>query len=377
MANVSTAKNEAVTTVVTVNSVDDFRAMFAAELPSAASDHLFASLDRSLDEVSASADQQRMMRVQAYVTDKSAALSQDDQEYAAQFFPMQVSQTSGSTKTITSKETIGPGAMPQLIDVDELIFDGGALAYDTTQVTIKAASVTVKQNCPGVPYHIGILGSQGPNGTDGSAGANGSKGQDGQGGTGSAGAGDAGKGGEDGNVGNPGYPGVPTQVASFTFKTITIDGSNPLSLYIKQGDGGQGGSGGQGGDGGSGGGGGTAHSSGCGDLSDGGDGGAGGNGGDGGEGGQGGQGAPAPGAVVLSMALADKAKISINSEAGVGGPGGSGGAGGNAGAGGPGGNGTKNRDHGPQGSSGIAGNDGATGIRGQNGPATSVVPNYI
>ncbi len=270
--------------------------------------------------------------------------------------------------TFTVSTDLVYSGVPQIINCQNLIFDGGSIT-SYVQLTINALTTTLSKLSPVNNYQVKLVGSTGNSGSPGSAGGTGTTGKNGQ----SKSCDDA-EAGSPGGSGNPGSNGADgsngggTPVSNLNFGKIVLEGTSLLTVIAQGGTGGNGGNGGQGGAGGNGGNGGNSYSTGCTCYTNGGDGGTGGVGGTGGKGGNAGNGSSAnQGMIITVTSQADKGYLSTNPIAGNSGSYGSGGAGGNGGAGGSGGTGTKHGHDGASGSAGATGSAGGNGSGGSNG----------
>lgn len=270
--------------------------------------------------------------------------------------------------TFTVSTDLVYSGVPQIINCQNLVFDGGSIT-SYVQLTINAKATTLTQLSPVNNYQIKLVGSTGNSGSTGAAGGAGTTGKDGQ--SKSCDNADAGSPGGNGNPGANGADGSNgggTPVSNLNFGTIKLGGTSLLTVISQGGTGGNGGNGGQGGTGGAGGNGGNSTSTGCTCYTNGGDGGQGGNGGQGGKGGNAGNGSSVNQSMIITVASqADKVNLSASPIAGNSGNYGSGGAGGAGGNGGNGGTGTKHGHDGAHGSAGTTGSAGGNGSGGSNG----------
>lgn len=367
-------KGQIIKSTYQVRSIEEFKAIFAAEL-SLVQRH---ALSQGLSGVRWRPEQPAMRRLMDWVFGEGD-LSSADGVFAKQLFPLEITVVSGQNITYKTNESFGPNGAPVVVNADVLTFDGGSISLLNTVMTLNAATLVITSNQGTMPYHIGILGAPGSAGAPGTAGPAGSAGAPGTNAsaptpgicTGASDGGPGGPGGpgQSGGTGGAGALGKPSQVANISITAFPNPDKASLVIYTQSGAGGPGGPGGTGGAGGAGGVGGNGCNSGA-EGTDGGNGGTGGNGGNGGMGGPGGNGAngnpiqlsfpgvnggqPNPFLVVQSSTALP----------GAGGPGGLPGQKGSGGGGGAGGH------HKSDGSPGASGQDGSPGSPGQVG-ATS------
>lgn len=353
--------SKTVRSVATINSLDEFKELFAGQIPD---DHRQA-FDAGAAETDDGSHTIAIAR-SVYGTQK---LSADSRAFADMLFPVKVNAVSGTTVTITDDEVQGPSGPPWLINAQELVFDGGSVTAITTALTIRADVLTVVKPSA-KPYTVAILGNDGAPGNPGpagppynapaQAGSNASAPTPGI----CTGASDGGKGG-DGGPGNPGgnaqrgNDGAPNLPASITIKAVSPQNQGIFAVYTRSGAGGNGGAGGAGGRGQDGGRGGNGCDSGC-EGTDGGNGGTAGKGGDGGIGGDGGNGVNGNS---ISLVFPSEAKqfLSKSSDVAPPGKGGAPGAAGKAGSPGGGGSGGKHKSDGQAGSGASDGKQGQPG----------------
>jgi len=376
---------ETISSTVTVNSLEEFKLLFANELPQEYRDE-FAKMATS---TAAANYQSAAIASVANLTQHvygNHLLSSEDLNFATQIFPLKVQATSAADLTINSDEQFGPNATPQAINAGTLKFSGGSLTAITTALSISADTLLV-QSGGSKPYIIGIVGLAGVvgiSGVDGaiyaSAAANGTDANIPTPGicTGASDGGDATNGAK-GNVGNPpvspGQDGQSNLPATIAIKAVDPS-SAPLVIFSQGGVGGAGGTGGQGGQGQTGGNGGNGCDTGC-EGTNGGNGGNGGDGGDGGVGGNGGNGVSGPPISVI-FPSASQSLLTLVPTAAPPGAAGSGGGGGAAGVAGACGSGGKNKHNGNDGGGGSAGSAGKNGSPGANtGAGPNILPTYI
>lgn len=300
-------------------------------------------------------------------------------------FPLTIQKVSTSKLVIDKEFVIGPHASPYVIDVDDLVFDGGSITAISTALNIKAKKVTITNKPYSKQYHIAVLGQSGLKGRTGPKGSEYvSRAQDGSNSYAPSsgictsadysGDGHDGKNGGQGGVGIQGNKGIANWPATIEIKSFAED-SPSLEIFLKSGIGGDGGEGGIGGSGQGGGYGGNGCSSGC-EGTTGAFGGNGGNGGNGGKGGAGSSGANGN-PIHISCSSASRNLLSVTAESSEVGNVGNGGAGGTGGKGGSGGIGGKHSYNGQSGSGGENGNSGIAGTTtGIAGSAPHVIYNY-
>ena len=300
-------------------------------------------------------------------------------------FPLTIQKVSTPELVIDKEFVIGPHASPYLIDVDNLVFDGGSITVISTALNIKAKKVTITNKPSSKQYHIAILGQAGSKGRTGSKGSEYvSRARDGNNSYPTSSGictsadypteGHDAKNGGQGGVGGQGNKGVTNWPATIEIKSFAED-SPGLDIFLKSGIGGDGGDGGIGGAGQEGGHGGDGCYSGC-EGNNGAFGGTGGNGGNGGNGGAGSSGANGN-PIYISCPSASKNLLSVTSESSEVGNVGNGGAGGAGGKGGSGGVGGKHSYNGQNGSGGENGNSGIAGTTTDAaGGSTHVIYNY-
>lgn len=301
-------------------------------------------------------------------------------------FPVYIKVLIGKNVVIDKDMTIGPDALPYVINADTLTFSGGSITALTTTVTINANQLQIIP--PGYkhstkPYHIGILGVKGTDGYKGAdgvpysspahAGRNSSAPSPGIcSGAASGGNGSNGELGTSGKKGGNGENGRPNGSCNLTIKSIDPDYASSFVIYTKSGSGGNGGIGGTGGQGQDGGAGGHGCESGC-ECTNGGNGGNGGVGGTGGDGGTGGNGVDGN-PIIITFPGASKDLLKPTKDAA---PFGTGGTPGNGGDGGNGGSGGKTRSNCSAGTKGGKGKFGTDGKRGTDGTVSGSPGNYI
>ncbi|MCZ8077617.1 MAG: hypothetical protein O9289_15205 [Rhodobacteraceae bacterium] len=360
------ARGSTLTSIVTVQTVDDYRKIFAGNATDA---HRTAYTANRPDNPETDP---RMQALMDYIFG-TAPLTEDVTEAAAAVFPVKILVTSGQSVTIDSDITIGPNGQSYALNAETLTFDGGSLTINSTVSVVTADNLVITPNPAHTSannYHLGIIGNAGAAGTVGAAGpATTGVGSPGNAGgppiwgtcnsSGIGGTGGTGATGQTGSIGGNGNGGDPSMVSTITIGQFDSSNVNPFVMLTYSGAGGAGGVGGQGGKGQTGGTGGSGCSSGC----EGSNGGSGGTGGVGGSGGPGGPGGAAVSGQPIAINFPGKAigMLSASGKMVSGGPGGQGGAGGPGGDGGAGGAGGKKHSQGPTGGSGQAGPVGATG----------------
>lgn len=294
----------------------------------------------------------------------------------ADFLPFYIENVETSTYTIDSDVEFS--GIPQIINCDTLVFDGGSIT-SYVQLSINATTTKLVNPSSKNNYQILMAGANGVEGANGSTGATGTTGKNGQSKScEDAQAGSDGGNGEAGTEGTDGQNGGGTPLSNFNLGSVQLSGTSLFTVLARGGNGGNGGAGGTGGTGGKGGNGGNATSTGCTCYNNGGDGGTGGTGGTGGKGGNAGNGSSVNQAMTVTVnTKADKANISSNVIPGSAGQHGAGGTGGNGGNGGSGGTGTKHGHDGSKGSTGAKGATGGNGNGGSNGsmPVINVISN--
>lgn len=282
------------------------------------------------------------------------------------FLPFFIEYTKTDTFRVSSDLIFS--SIPQIINCQNLVFDGGSIT-SFVQLTIKAATTSLVNPSPNNNYQIKMTGSSGASGINGSNGGKGPDGTTGQNKNCDDGLpGSNGGQGDLGATGGDGQNGGGTPISNLSLGSIRLSGSSLFTVLAQGGNGGNGGNGGKGGPGGKGGDGGNAFSTGCTCYNNGGNGGLGGNGGFGGTGGKAGDGSSVNQTMLITVnTIADRVNLSTNAIAGSAGRHGAGGSGGDGGFGGAGGTGTKHGRDGSRGSNGFTGQVGCDGASGSNG----------
>jgi hypothetical protein len=362
---------ETIQSMVLVDTLDKFKAIFAAELTAEQRAEYSKKILALPSGVQFGGFREApMMRLISYVFG-DGELTAADAAFAKTLFPLKINAISGATITITTAVVYGPTAIPVTVNAGTLIFAGGSITAENTVLTVRADNLQINASpaATAKPYHVGILGvtpataatgltgtstpGQAPAGTSAQPRSPGNCLGAPGGGNGSTGA-PGGKGGP----GEPGQPGLASYTATITIETYD---SAPASfvVFTQSGGGGRGGQGGTGGQGQQGGTGGNGCDSGC-EGTHSGDGGPGGPGGAGNMGGSGGGGIDGFPITINFPKVAQSHLVMTDATA----PPGAGGAQGEGGAPGAGGNpGKAGKDSG----TGAVGAIGAPGVRGERG----------
>lgn len=355
-----------VTSEVIVNSIDEYRDLFAADQSDIhrAAYEANRPTDNSIEPV--------LEQAMAYVFGQQEK-TPDIEHTAGLVFPLPVLVTTATNITLSTDQVIGPQSPSYALNAGTLTFDGGSLTINSTVSNISADNLVIVAN-PSHPsqntYHIGIVGNKGADGQPvatpgtypGTAGS-GSNGGDPVWGTctssGIGGTGNTGAQGYPGNTGNHGMPGIASLQSVITITAFDPSNINAFVVETYSGAGGAGGKGGTGGQGQKGGTGGKGCSSGC----EGSDGGRGGTGGKGGTGGTGGNGGDAAQGFPITINFPRSASTMLSTMATAVPPGAAGdkGDGGAGGVGGDGGSGGKHSSNGKAGGTGPGGDQGAVG----------------
>lgn len=358
-------RGRTMTTDVTVNSLSDFRKIFA---------HSLTDKHRTAFAESTALDESSPMDALMHHVCGTRELTQADRAYAEKLFPVTIRATSGAKVTIDKDITYGPAAPPQVINAGTLEFTGGSITAITTSLTISADVLSVEKG--GKPqYIVGILGEKGQDQPPGRAGAPyaepAAPGKNVSAptpgictGAPNGGKGDNGLQGNPGHRGDTGGDGKTNLPANIAIGALSESNLLPLVVYTKSGAGGHGGKGGKGGTGQDGGHGGNGCDSGC-EGTDGGNGGDAGKGGIGGKGGDGGSGV-AGRQISISFPNANKALLQTIGDPALPGSKGEGGDGGDPGNPGAPGKGGKHKANGSPGGGNSTGTQGEPGSDGEN-----------
>jgi hypothetical protein len=360
---------------VTVNSIDDLKALFdhgdAPEARAAVTQALAPAAQAQPGETDNF--DTVMRRIEGYVVGNSP-LSDVDRQKVSGAFPMDVTVISAIDKTLGPGEVwdLGTSTSPVTVNLGTLTMQAGsAIKIQNTVLSFTVATLVRNSGGGGAAnYDLGIFGATGGVGAAGNQGQVG-----GQGGTGSpgtcqggggisgdnGGAGGTGSAGSTGGVGGVGADGLPALAATIRITSSLTGSANQFVIATQSGTGGQGGLGGTGGAGGTGGKGGDGANCGC-EGTNGGNGGLGGNGGPGGTGGTGGNGTSGNNIYVTVPSGSTSMIVRVRNQAPPGG-GGTGGSGGGKANGGGGGSAGKHQ------SGGGSGGEGQPGGQGLNGPA--------
>ncbi|PKR53573.1 hypothetical protein [Thalassospira marina] len=377
-------RGETVDTTILVTSLEEYRDLFAPDIP----DEQRSKFSKSLQSKSFLAEKRyynadQMFKLMDYIYG-THSLTDDERSFSKHLFPVRVRVTAADNLEVTTDMSEGPAAAPWVVNAGTLTFNGGSLTAITTQFTLSADNLVVIRGGTNT-YHVGIMGAKGTVGTTGatgssysSAAAQGDNGGEaspgictsshvgGTGGTGGAGG--------TGATGGTGANGIANLPATITIRAWDPSNISPFVVATMSGEGGQGGTGGTGGKGQNGGKGGKGCDSGC-EGENGGNGGGGGAGGDGGAGGKGGNGTDGNDIFVYfpSQYATMYQPTSQSAAPGAGGTGGNGGEGGSGGAGGEGG---KHHDNGVSGSPGRTGQPGISGDSGSSSGAPGTL-NFV
>jgi len=363
---------------VQVTSIDQFRDLFSGHVGAEQRDAFSAGAVRDPELTDA-------MHTLMHHVYGNGELDAAASEHANALFPVSVDLIAGKTHKIDTDEHVGPASAPVVIDVDELVFDGGSLTVETTVLTIKTRTLKITKGSskPGINYLVGVTGSRGALGQHGQPGGPYNEpaqaGSDSSGNspgicTGAPNGGD-GKAGAKGQIGEspsePGGNGRPNLPASLTFSSLDPSTQMPFVLMTQSGAGGKGGTGGTGGKGQEGGRGGNGCDTGC-EGTNGGVGGAAGEGGDGGKGGPGGNGVAGQ-PIEITRPRSDKSQFQVVAYSAPAGEGGDRGEPGPPGSPGKGGKGGKHRVNGADGGGATQGSAGGIGIPGSQTGAAGIV----
>ena len=272
--------------MITINTLDDFRALFASGITNAQIEEQ-QSLSQTNPNFNHIDDEEKILNdlIASVYADQNIELPLT-QSFIENTFPIEVELLSANDVVISTDRVTGPNASPLLINADNLTFDGGSLTVITTVLTLSANNLIFKQSSthqkintisvflvkkvkmvPLVP--MAKISPPAQAGDTSNPPAPGFCAGAGNGKNGSAGnTGDNGRNGENGMEGDANLP------ANITINAVNDDLSQ-LVIFTQSGEGGAGGNGGNGGKGQQGGAGGHGCNSGC----EGTDGGNGGNGG--------------------------------------------------------------------------------------------------
>ena len=247
-------RGSTVTSNVTVQTVADYRRIFAGDATDAHRAAFMANRpnDPEIDP--------RMLALMDHIFGTAPRTAEVDEAEAA-VFPVTILVTSGQSVTIDTDITIGPNGQSYALNAETLTFDGGSLTINSTVSVVTADNLVITPN-PAHPsannYHLAIIGNAGAQGTTGQAGpATTGVGSPGKTGgpavwgtctlTGIGGTGGTGATGQTGSIGGVGNEGDASMVSTITIRQFDASNVNPFVFLTYCGAGGMGGVGGQGG----------------------------------------------------------------------------------------------------------------------------------